>query len=155
MYSPVICLTTSSESVKTLRAVALASVAYCRASSRATYSATLLSWWPIHLAICTRWPQGFSITTPIPDGPGLPWEPPSMCAIRVDIQFFPAHQGFLTIPARDTMREFKFGVKKIMGATYASYFSDREKCGKSCANRGRNFHVILKPAKLAAQMSLM
>src|SRR6185312_344618 len=31
-------------------------------------------------------PSGFSMTTPIPEGPGLPWEPPSTYAVKTDIQ---------------------------------------------------------------------
>src|SRR6266498_2116368 len=42
-YSPVICLTTTSESEKTWSALALSSRAHWSASRSATYSATLLS----------------------------------------------------------------------------------------------------------------
>src|SRR5271166_2749065 len=49
------------------------------------YSATLLSWCPIHLAILIVPSGGPSITTPIPDGPGFPKEPPSTWATKSDI----------------------------------------------------------------------
>src|SRR5690349_21277390 len=61
-------------------------MAYCKASSRATYSATLLSWCPIHLAMRIGPSAQPSIITPIPDGPGLPRQPPSTYATRSDIE---------------------------------------------------------------------
>src|SRR6266853_1394657 len=76
-YSPRICRTTTSESEYTCSTVACKFSAYCSASSSATYSATLLSCWPIHLEILMGTASGWPITTPIPDGPGLPSEPPS------------------------------------------------------------------------------
>src|SRR6266566_3183116 len=77
VYSPVICLTTTCESEYTWSFWALRETAYCRASMSAAYSATLLSWRPIHLAIRIVPLAQPLITTPMPDGPGFPRQPPS------------------------------------------------------------------------------
>src|ERR1035437_3394215 len=77
VYSPVICLTTTSESEYTWSLCALRDTAYCSASISAAYSATLLSWRPIHLAMRTGPLSQPLITTPMPDGPGFPRQPPS------------------------------------------------------------------------------
>src|SRR5262249_3728793 len=81
-YSPFICRTITWESEYTCRARAFIISAYCRASISATYSATLLSWCPIPLAILCLCPEGLEITTPIAAGPGLPCDPPSTHAIN-------------------------------------------------------------------------
>src|SRR5947208_14225282 len=79
-YSPVICRTITWESEYTWSFRALSATAYCRASIKAAYSATLLSWFPIHLAMRTGPPASPLITTPMPDGPGFPRHPPSTYA---------------------------------------------------------------------------
>src|SRR4051812_15044784 len=84
-YSPVICFTTICESEKTCSDRARRVMANCKASSRATYSATLLSWRPIHLAMVCFWPSESTRTMPIPAGPGLPCELPSTYASKSDI----------------------------------------------------------------------
>jgi hypothetical protein len=42
-----------------------------------------------------------------------------------------------------------------MGSACESYFGDAGKCGKYCANRGRNFNAFLKPAIFAVQITVM
>jgi hypothetical protein len=77
VYSPLICLTTTSESENTCSALALSPKAQYSTSKSAIYSATLLSWCPIHFRILIVSFSDPSITTPIPEGPGFPSEPPS------------------------------------------------------------------------------
>src|SRR5262249_49169337 len=54
-------------------------------------------------------PSGFSISTPMPDGPGLPWEPPSTYAMRSAIQ--PRRSPFFFL--RDTMRHSRLRRQEI------------------------------------------
>src|SRR5438034_8676721 len=112
-------------------ASALSVTAYCRASSSATYSATLLSWRPIFLAILILPPSDPSITTPIPDGPGFPREPPSIYATRVDIRpRFPHHASERFLASRCLLGSFPRG-------SHCGTF-----CGKSVPNifLSRNLH---------------
>ena len=63
--------------VAELRQAVADATAYCKASISAAYSATLLSWLPIHFAMRTGPSATPLITTPMPDGPGFPKHPPS------------------------------------------------------------------------------
>src|SRR5947209_13489555 len=85
--------------------------ARCSASKSARYSATLLSWCPIHFWILIGPSSQPSIITPIPDGPGFPREPPSTYATRSDI-------FGLLLDAGTTMRDQIQPVK-----TLCRYFS--------------------------------
>src|SRR5207237_228492 len=109
---------------------ALEATAYCSASSTATYSATLLSCRPIILAILILPSSDPSITTPIPEGPGFPREPPSIYATRVNIRLRFSHhasESFLTS-------------RCLLGS-----FPCRHNCGTFCGKSGLNILPVRKP----------
>src|SRR5262249_22786920 len=92
LYSPVTCLTMSSESPTTSTSAAPSSRARARPSRSARYSATLLVAGP---SSCTcsasRSPCGELITLAAAAGPGFPRAPPSTCTTT----FIPLRPGGL------------------------------------------------------------
>src|SRR5262245_13040529 len=83
-YSPVICRTTSSESMHTTNCRTPCRAAAARPAIRASYSATLLVTTPRRSPrASTSFPVGSKSAYPIAPGPGLPLAPPSQRNIQV------------------------------------------------------------------------